>query len=134
MRGERSTGRRVALAIGVLTTAFALATVAPPAGAATKSHHAAAKAESSEPAASASRLAKVQTGMTPEEVRKLLGEPTGERTYPTGKAFIPFYYGSDTHRTDWKYKGVGRVVFGHNRYSGNMKVIRVDTDPSETGH
>jgi outer membrane protein assembly factor BamE (lipoprotein component of BamABCDE complex) len=132
MRGERSTGRRVALAIGVLSTAFALAAIAPPAGAATKSH--ATKSESSEPAASASRLAKVQTGMTPEEVRKLLGEPTGERTYPTGKAFIPFYYGSDTHRTDWKYKGVGRVVFGHNRYSGNMKVIRVDADPSEPGH
>ena len=27
----------------------------------------------------------------------------------------------------------GRVVFSRNRYSGNLKVVRVDYNPSETG-
>jgi len=78
-------------------------------------------------------LAKISTGMAAADVRKVLGEPTGETTYPTGKNWIPFYYGPDTMRTDWKYKGQGRVVFSHNRYSGAMKVIRVDYDPDEDG-
>jgi hypothetical protein len=80
-----------------------------------------------------SPLAKVSTGMTASEVRGKLGEPTGESTYPTGKNWIPFYYGPDTMRTDWKYKGQGRVVFSHNQYSGAMKVIRIDYDPNEDG-
>ncbi len=80
-----------------------------------------------------SPLAKVDLGMNDGQVRQLLGDPTHQHTYMTGKAWIPFYYGSDTNRTEWKYKGVGRVVFGHNRWSGNMKVIRVDYDPKEPG-
>jgi len=80
-----------------------------------------------------SKLAKVHEGMTPEKVRDVMGSPTSEQSYMTGKAFIPFYYGPDTGRTDWKYKGVGRVVFSRNRWSGDMKVIRIDYDPSEKG-
>ncbi|MDX1648298.1 MAG: hypothetical protein R3263_00455 [Myxococcota bacterium] len=79
-------------------------------------------------------MARVDEGMTPSEVREILGAPTSEQTYQTGKAWIPFYYGSDTHRTDWKYAGQGRIVFGHNRWSGSTKVIRIDYDPSEDGH
>lgn len=79
-------------------------------------------------------LARVDEGMTPSQVREIMGAPTSEQTYQTGKAWIPFYYGSDTHRTDWKYAGQGRVVFGHNRWSGATKVIRVDYDPDEDGH
>jgi len=80
------------------------------------------------------RMARLEEGMVPSRVREIMGEPTSEQTYQTGKAWIPFYYGSDTHRTDWKYAGDGRVVFGHNRWSGSMKVIRIDYDPSEDGH
>lgn len=79
-------------------------------------------------------LAKVEEGMNPGQVSAILGEPTSRQTYQTGKAWIPFYWGSDTHRTDWKYKGTGRVVFGTNRWSGNQKVIRVDYDPQEDGY
>jgi outer membrane protein assembly factor BamE (lipoprotein component of BamABCDE complex) len=100
----------------------------------TKSKSGAAKAAApAAPTPSKENLAKVQNGMTPEKVKEIMGSPTSENAYPTGKAFIPFYYGPDTGRTDWKYKGVGRVVFSRNRYSGDLKVIRVDFDPGEKG-
>jgi hypothetical protein len=51
----------------------------------------------------------------------------------TGKAWIPFYYGPDTGRLDYRYKGVGIVVFSRSRYSSATKVVRVDSDPSEDG-
>ncbi len=49
----------------------------------------------------------------------------------TGKAWIPFYDGPDTHRTDWIYSGKGRVVFSINRYSHDVQVIRVMHNPNE---
>jgi hypothetical protein len=49
----------------------------------------------------------------------------------TGKGWIPFYYGPDTSRTDYLYKGIGRVVFSRNRYSGQLKVINLLHNPSE---
>ena len=89
-----------------------------------------AKATYSEPPAG-SDLAKVQAGMNDAEVRKLIGDPDNSNAYMTGKAWIPFYYGPDTHRTDWMYKGKGRVVFSRNRYSGGLKVINVLYNPQE---
>ena len=64
-------------------------------------------------------------------VRKVLGDPDNANAYMTGKSWIPFYYGPDTHRTDWMYKGKGRVVFSRNRYSGGLKVIRILHNPNE---
>jgi hypothetical protein len=86
------------------------------------------------PAPAGSKLAKVQLDMHPGQVTEIMGEPTSQNSYQTGKAWIPYYYGSDTHRTEWNYKGVGRVVFGTNRWSGKQKVIRVDYDPTEDGY
>lgn len=80
------------------------------------------------------KMAKVTLDMTPEQVRTIMGAPTGEGSYPTGKVWIPFYFGSDASRTEWKYKGQGRVVFSNNRWSGSQKVVRIDYDPSEDGH
>jgi hypothetical protein len=79
-----------------------------------------------------SPLAKVQVGMNDAQVRKILGDPDNANGYMTGKAWIPFYFGTDTTRTDWMYKGTGRVVFSRNQYSGSLKVIRVDYNPKET--
>jgi len=78
-----------------------------------------------------SKLAKVGAGMNDAQVRKVMGDPDNNNAYMTGKAWIPFYYGPDTHRTDWMYEGQGRVVFSRNRYSGALKVIRVHYDPME---
>ena len=78
-----------------------------------------------------SKLAKVQLGTSDAAVRKVMGEPDNSNAYMTGKAFIPFYFGPDTHRTDWMYSGQGRVVFSRNRYSGGLKVIKVTYNPQE---
>jgi len=80
-----------------------------------------------------STLAKVAIGMKPEQVKEIMGEPTSQSTYMTGKAWIPWYFGP-THQTDWKYKDIGRVVFVNNRWSGQIQsVARIDYDPSEDG-
>jgi ABC-type Fe3+-hydroxamate transport system substrate-binding protein len=76
-------------------------------------------------------FAKVTVGMSDAEVRKVLGEPDNANAYMTGKQFIPFYFGPDQSRTDWMYKGKGRIVFSRNQYSGGLKVIRVMYNPSE---
>jgi hypothetical protein len=79
-----------------------------------------------------SPLAKVKLGMNEYQVRKVLGDPDNANSYVTGKSWIPFYYGTDTSRMDWMYKGMGRVVFSRNQYSGTLKVIRIDYNPNET--
>ena len=79
-----------------------------------------------------SPLAKVQLGMNDAQVRKILGDPDSSNSYMTGKSWIPFYFGADTTRSDWMYKGMGRVVFSRNQYSGSLKVIRIDYNPNET--
>lgn len=84
----------------------------------------------SEPPAG-SRMAKVKPGMSDVDVRKIMGEPSRSHSYPTGKSWIPFYYGPDTTRTEWNYTGKGRVVFSRNQYSGGLKVIKVLYDPNE---
>jgi len=83
------------------------------------------------PPPASSKLSKVQLGWNDEQVRAAIGAPDNVEGYITGKSFIPFYYGTDTSRTDWEYKGEGRVVFSRNAYSGTLKVIRIDYDPNE---
>lgn len=78
-----------------------------------------------------SPLSKVELGMSDTRVRKLIGDPDDSTSYQTGKAWIPFYYGTDVARTDWLYDGQGRVVFSINRYSGQFKVINVMYDPDQ---
>jgi hypothetical protein len=77
------------------------------------------------------KLGQVAPDMNDIDVRKVMGEPDESNAYMTGKAWIPFYYGPDTSRSDWMYKGQGRVVFSRNRYTGALKVIRVLYNPNE---
>lgn len=80
-----------------------------------------------------SKLARVHKGMNDADVRHILGDPTSAHAYITGKMFIPFYYGTDTMRAEWKYRGIGRITFSRNQYTHTLKVIRVQYDPSEAG-
>lgn len=81
-----------------------------------------------------SKLAQVKAGMSPREVEAILGPPTGENAYVTGKAFIPYYFGRDRSRQAYFYKGLGRVVFqGSGGFGQNYRVRFVDYDPSEDG-
>lgn len=127
IRASRSTGPIVLLVLAL----FAFAGCASKdAGGETSAGEQAYPAGYSAPPAT-SKLAKVQLDMNDIEVRKIMGEPDDANAYMTGKAWIPFYYGPDTARTDWMYKGQGRVVFSRNRYSGGLKVIRVLYNPNE---
>ncbi len=82
-----------------------------------------------------SPLAKVQVGMSEREVEKLIGPPTSQNAYVTGKAFIPYYYGPDQGRVGYFYKGMGRVVFqSSGGFSRTLTVQRVEYDPNEPGH
>jgi hypothetical protein len=58
-----------------------------------------------------SAFTKLKIGMSLKQVTDLVGEPTDRGEYLTGKQFIPFYYGSDMHRTELVYKNLGRLVF-----------------------
>jgi hypothetical protein len=61
-----------------------------------------------------SRFTKLKIGMPRAEVEDLIGKPTDQGAYVTGKAFIPFYYGSDRSRIELAYKGQGRLIFSTN--------------------
>ena len=94
-----------------------------------------APAAAAVPAPAGSKLAQVKVGMTKKQVTDILGSPTDENSYSSGKAWIPFYFGNDVRRTSYYYKGVGRVVFadGNAFGGGGTEVVRVDYDPTESG-
>ena len=59
-----------------------------------------------------SRFTKLKIGMSLNQAIDVVGmQPTDQGSYFTGKAFIPFYFGSDTHRWEAAFKGQGRLVF-----------------------
>jgi hypothetical protein len=78
-------------------------------------------------------LAKIQKGMGPTAVEQLAGKPTDTCSHVTGKAFIPFYFGSDAHQLVWLYKGQGRVVLSSGIGAG-PQVTSIVYDPSEGGY
>jgi hypothetical protein len=81
-----------------------------------------------------SPFAKIQLGMTQGQVHEILGQPTDTKSYQTGKAWIPFYFGPDVMRTDEFYKGVGVVSYTGAGVGGvHWKVHRAIFDPTEDG-
>jgi hypothetical protein len=69
------------------------------------------------------------------EVYALIGQPTDTSSHITGKSFIPYYYGGDTHRMEAIYKGLGRIVFSpRNAFTSDMQVIEINYDPKEPGY
>ena len=58
-----------------------------------------------------SRFTKLTIGMPMRQVTDLAGQPTDQGAYITGKAWIPFYFGSDRYRHELVYKGQGRLIF-----------------------
>ncbi len=91
---------------------------------------------SSEDIPADSPFAKVEKGMTEGRVYDLIGQPTEVKTYLTGKTWIPFYFGPDTHRKEALYKGQGRIVFTPSGALGTgvYKVFKVIYDPTEDGY
>jgi hypothetical protein len=58
-----------------------------------------------------SPFTKLQIGMSMRQATDLVGQPTDQGAYMTGKMWIPFYFGADRHRFEMVYKGKGRLIF-----------------------
>lgn len=81
-----------------------------------------------------SPFAKIKKGMSMGEVASILGQPTEQETYITGKAFAPFYFGGDTSITKCHYKGLGRIKYARrSAFGGALRVVDVEYDPDEPG-
>ena len=61
--------------------------------------------------ATGSKFTRLQIGMGMRQVTDIVGQPTDQGAYVTGKAWIPFYFGSDRYRHEMVYKGQGRLIF-----------------------
>lgn len=58
-----------------------------------------------------SKFTRLQIGMPMKQVTDLIGQPSDQGAYVTGKAFIPFFFGADKHRQELVYKNQGRLIF-----------------------
>lgn len=83
-----------------------------------------------------SPFAKLKLGMSSKQVTDLIGEPTDQKSYMTGKIWIPFYFGSDRARLEYRYKGQGVLTFvgGGGFVSSNFTLYRVIYNPKEEGY
>jgi hypothetical protein len=83
-----------------------------------------------------SKFTKLQIGMGMKQVTDIVGQPTDQGAYVTGKAWIPFFFGSDRYRHEFIYKGVGRLIFagpgGMDVNNGNL--IWIIHNASEPGY
>lgn len=79
-----------------------------------------------------SKWARLIIGMEQAEVERILGGTSNEvRVMPTGKAFIPFYYGTDRHRYEVVYRGQGSVSYTGGSWGGGRGVLMmINYDPN----
>lgn len=77
-----------------------------------------------------SKWAKLQIGMEQPEVERLLGVSHQVHAYPTAKAWIPFYYGTDRYRYEVTYPGQGSVSYTGGSWGGGQGVVMmINYDP-----
>jgi hypothetical protein len=77
------------------------------------------------------KFVKLRIGMSLNQVSGLIGGGDNQNHYPTGKAWIPLYFGADSQRIEILYKGEGCLVFtGGNIFGGGSnELIRIENDP-----
>ncbi len=86
-----------------------------------------------------SKFSKLKIGMGFNEVISIAGKPTDTSSHITGKAWIPFYFGSGRYETVFYYKGVGRLTFagGAGAYApgvhDNSGLTIIEYNKSERG-
>jgi hypothetical protein len=82
-----------------------------------------------------SKFTQLQIGMPLKQVLDIVGTPTDQGAYVTGKAFIPFFFGSDRYRHEVVYKGLGRLVFaGSSGFDTNAHLIWIIHSANELGY
>ncbi|WP_158880734.1 hypothetical protein [Rhodanobacter sp. L36] len=85
--------------------------------------------------AAGSKFSKIRVGMYSKEVMDLIGPPTDQKSYATGKAWIPFHFGGDNYRMEFLYKGEGSLTFsGGGIGSSASKLIRITVNTQESGY
>jgi hypothetical protein len=78
-----------------------------------------------------SRFKTLEIGMSMRQATDIAGQPTDQGAYVTGKAWIPFYFGSDRHRFEMVYRGQGRLVFAGGslgNFSGGNLIMIINND------
>ncbi len=83
-----------------------------------------------------SKFAQLKIGMSAAQVQALLGQPSDQGAHITGKAFIPFYFGSDRYRYEVVYKGQGRLLFASSAgfgWDANTHLIWIIHSANEPG-
>lgn len=77
--------------------------------------------------AAGSKFARLQIGMTMDEVTRLIGGPDNIVRHETGKRWIPFYYGNDAQRFQALYRGEGCLTYtaGNVFGGGGSELIRI---------
>ncbi|MBU1363974.1 MAG: hypothetical protein KKE51_09160 [Gammaproteobacteria bacterium] len=77
-----------------------------------------------------SKWAKLQIGMHQSEVERILGTTSNIRGYVTAKAWIPFYFGGDSHRYEAVYAGQGSVAYTGGSFGGGQGILMmINFDP-----
>lgn len=79
-----------------------------------------------------SKWSKLRIGMEQAEVEKLIGVSRQVYSYPTGKGFIPFYFGADKTRYEVSYPGQGSVSYAGGGIwgAGRGVLLMINYDPS----
>ena len=79
---------------------------------------------------SGSKWSKLQIGMHQSEVERILGVTSNIRAYVTAKAWIPFYFGGDSHRYEAVYAGQGSVAYTGASFGGGQGILMmINFDP-----
>jgi hypothetical protein len=85
-------------------------------------------------AAPGSKFLQLKVGMSRAEVYSIVGNPNDQGAYVTGKAWIPFYFGSDRYRYEAAYKGMGRLIFaGSAGFDSNTHLIWIIHNKGDSG-
>jgi hypothetical protein len=82
-----------------------------------------------------SLFARLEIGMTPSEVRSLVGSENETNEFFTWKRFIPFYIGADGYRLEAFYKGQGSLIYTGGGYGDRTgRLIAIKYNPEATGY
>ncbi|MFZ2971151.1 MAG: hypothetical protein WA049_00815 [Ferribacterium limneticum] len=89
-----------------------------------------------------SPFGKLKIGMKYEEVIAILGKPTSESSWCTGKQNIPFYFGDDRGRAEAHFKGLGKLDFNATvsmypfricKGNAPLDLVYIEYNPENTG-
>ncbi len=81
------------------------------------------------------KFTQLTIGMSAKQVTDIVGQPTDQGSYMTGKAWIPFFFGADRYRHELVYKGQGRLIFaGAGGFDSNSHLIWIIHSAAEKGY